>query len=146
MSEDTAAIDALRTAAQTANTAIFTYGVITAFAGASQQDSIGEFTAEIRARRDELNTALTELGQKPAHLEPGYSLPVAPTDAGSSAQLALDAEEEMSVAYLSLIEQADEKAQRRLGVDGLSGCALRACHWRAALEISPITITFPGTA
>lgn len=146
MSDDTATIDALRTAAAAANTAIFTYGVITAFAGANQQDTIAEFTAEHRARRDQLNEALTQLGQEQTHLEPGYSLPVDPTDAGSSAQLALDAEEECSVAYLALTEKADTADLRRLGIDGLTGCAERACHWRGALDISPITLAFPGTA
>jgi hypothetical protein len=43
-----------------------------------------------------------------------------------------------------LLDQAVESSTRRLAVDGLAGCELRAVAWRGAAGQTPLTTPFPG--
>ena len=45
--------DALNVALTAENAAIFAYGVVTAYAASSRSQTIAEYTAEHRSRRDE---------------------------------------------------------------------------------------------
>ena len=67
------------------------------------------------------------------------------TDPVSSARAALAAETDCAVAYRSLIERGDSAALRGTGVDGLTESTGRIAYWRAALNMSPVTLAFPGS-
>ncbi len=137
---------ALSAAIAAENAAIFTYGVTTAFIGSAERRAVGEYVAAHRVRRDELTADLIAAGGAPPLAATGYTLPVAVTDAESAAQVLLDAEEECARAYRAMAEQVDTAELRRRAVDGLTDCAQRAAHWRAALGQTPVTVAFPGAA
>ena len=72
--------DPLAVAADAENAAIFTYGVITAFVAAARRRMVGDYAAEHRARRDEIDRAITAAGGTPPLAAAGYMLPVEVTD------------------------------------------------------------------
>ncbi|NMN99827.1 ferritin-like domain-containing protein [Gordonia sp. TBRC 11910] len=142
MSETT---DALGTAVDAEHAAVYTYGVLTAFTTGAQRDAVATYIAEHRARRDELNQALVAAGAPARTTAPGYIIPLAVTNSATAARAALDAEQDTAQAYRSLAEHADTEKIRRLAVDGLTECALRAAFWREAAGIRPVTTALPGT-
>ncbi|GAB2671717.1 hypothetical protein GCM10027169_36800 [Gordonia jinhuaensis] len=125
--------------------AVFTYGIVAAYAADSRRTDIAAATAAHRALRDALIRRLTDAGQAVPEAAAGYTLPVAVTDSITGYRAALAAEEQCCVAYRSLIEQAAESDDRRIGIDGLRDCAIRAANWRLVLRISPATTALPGT-
>ncbi|WP_168698601.1 ferritin-like domain-containing protein [Gordonia paraffinivorans] len=137
--------DPLVAAAEAENAAVFTYGVITAFVAAARRRLVADFEAEHRARRDEIDRAITAAGGTPPVAAAGYTLPIDVTGPESAARAALVAEEDCATAYRALLEQADDETRRRIGVDGLSESALRAARWRVVLQESPVTVAFPGS-
>lgn len=140
----TATTDALTVAVNAENAAIFTYGVVAAYAATSRAQIIAEYTAEHRSRRDELAAALTAAKVDVPAAAPGYNLAAPVDDPVSALTAALTAEEDCAVAYRALIEQADDVPARRLGLDGLTDTATRAANWRLVLRISPATVALPG--
>lgn len=140
----TTTTDALAVALAAENAAIFTYGVVAAYAASSRQQAISEYTAQHRALRTELEAALTAAGVPVPPAAAGYNLPVAVTDPVSALTVALAAEEDCAVAYRSLLEQAADVNNRRLGLGGLTDSAVRAANWRVVLRISPATVALPG--
>ncbi|MEO9328735.1 ferritin-like domain-containing protein [Gordonia aurantiaca] len=137
--------DPLVAAADAENAAIFTYGVITAFVAASRRRMVSDLEAQHRARRDEIAHAITAAGGTPPVAAAGYTMPIDVTGPESAARIALIAEEDCATAYRALLEQADDEAGRRIGVDGLSESAVRAAAWRVVLKESPVTVAFPGS-
>ncbi|ATD70626.1 ferritin-like domain-containing protein [Gordonia amicalis] len=137
--------DPLAVAADAENAAIFAYGVITAYVAAARRRMVGDYAAEHRARRDEIERTISAAGGTPPLAAAGYTLPVQVTDPESAAQAALAAEVDCTTAYRALLEQADDESGRRIGVDGLSDCAVRAATWRALLQETPVTVAFPGS-
>lgn len=137
--------DALAVALNAENAAIFTYGVVAAYAAAARSQTIAEYTAEHRSRREELAAALTAAKAEVPAAAAGYNLSAPVTDPVSALTVALTAEEDCTVAYRALIEQAEEAGTRRLGLDGLTDSAGRAAAWRLVLRISPVTVALPGS-
>ncbi|MGI6796222.1 ferritin-like domain-containing protein [Gordonia sihwensis] len=135
---------ALDTAADAENTAVFTYGVLTAFTTGGVRDTVAEYIAAHRVRRDQLNEALLAAGQPERTPAAGYLLPVDVTDQATAAKAALTAENDCAKAYRALLEQADSQAVRRTAVDGLTDCALRSSYWRSIAGEKPLTVAFPG--
>ncbi|WP_143965432.1 ferritin-like domain-containing protein [Gordonia zhaorongruii] len=136
--------DALIAATDAELAAIFTYGTSTAFVGSGERNTVTEYIAEHRVRRDQLNTMVVASGEQERVPAAGYALTTDITDAGSAQKALLAAEESCATAYLALVEQADDPNVRRNGVDGLSECALRIAHWREVAGITPVTVPFPG--
>jgi len=137
-------VEALETAIDAENAAIFAYGTSTAFIGSADRGTVAEYIAAHRVRRTELDDALAEAGGQPRPAAAGYTLPEEMTGADSAATILLGAEEDCAQAYFALIDQADGAGVRRLGVDALTDCARRAAHWRSALGKAPVTVAFPG--
>lgn len=136
--------DALNTAADAENTAVFVYGVMTAFTARDVRTTVAEDVAAHRVRRDQLNEKLLSAGQPERTPAPGYRLPVEVTDQKSAANAALAAEGDCETAYRALLEQATDAPVRRIAVDGLTECALRSSYWRTVAGVSPLTVAFPG--
>jgi rubrerythrin len=141
-----ATTDALGTAVDTENAAIFAYGIAVAYAATTRRDTVDEYTADHRARRDELARLMTAAGATPPEAAVGYVLPVAVSDPVSAVRAMLAAEEDCTRAYRVLLEKADTDAVRRVGVDALSAAAVRAARWRLVLQVSPSTVALPGSA
>ncbi|OZG26745.1 hypothetical protein BH683_022835 [Williamsia sp. 1138] len=137
--------DALTVALTAENAAIFAYGVVAAYAASSRSQTIAEYTAEHRSRREELVAALTAAHSEVPAAAAGYDLSAPITDPASALTVALTAEEDCAVAYRALIEQAENVGARRLGLGGLTDSAGRAANWRLVLRISPVTVALPGS-
>lgn len=136
--------DALATALDSENAAIFTYGVMTAYVASARRSMLEEYIAAHRKSRDALSGALTTAGASVPAAAPGYTLPIAVTDPVSAAKVALAAEIDCTVAYRALLERGADAASRTLGVDGLTAGAERAAQWRLALGEKPATVALPG--
>lgn len=141
-----AATDALATAVDAENAAIFAYGVAVAYAANTRRGVVEEYTAAHRARRDEFARLITAAGATAPVAAVGYVLPVAVTDPVTAVRAMLTAEEDCARAHRVLLEKADTEAVRRAGVDALSEAAVRAARWRLVLQVSPSTVALPGTA
>lgn len=135
---------ALNAAADAENTAVFTYGLLTAFTTGEVRRTVAQDIVDHRVRRDELNEILLADGQPERTPAAGYRLPIEVTDQGTAAQAAMAAEIDCEKAYRALLEQATDGAVRRTGVDGLTACALRSSYWRGIAGVSPRTVAFPG--
>lgn len=139
-----ATTDALGTAVDAENAAIFAYGVTTAFVSSGRRQTVAENIAAHRALRDALDEAIRAGGGTPPEAATGYTLPTQVTDGVSAARAALTAEDDCAEAYRQVLERAETPEARRLGVDGLTGSASRAAAWRMVLQQRPATVAFPG--
>ena len=142
----TATTDALAAAIDTENAAIFTYGVATAFVSTARRQTVAEYVAAHRVRRNALVAALTAAGGTVPEAAAGYTLPVDVDASVTAVRALLAAEVDCTVAYRSLIEQGDDDTVRRLALDGLTESSVYAANWRVALRDSPATVAFPGRA
>ncbi|MFW0784724.1 ferritin-like domain-containing protein [Gordonia sp. CPCC 206044] len=140
-----ATTDALSTAVDAENAAIFAYGVSTAFVTAIQRDTVADHIAAHRASRDAAVDAITAAGAQAPDAAAGYTLPVTVDNQSSAIRALLAAEVDCTVAYRAVLEQATDATARRLGVDGLTDSAVRAAGWRVYLRESPATVAFPGS-
>ncbi|MGZ8179933.1 ferritin-like domain-containing protein [Williamsia sp. SKLECPSW1] len=136
--------DALGSAVDAENAAIFAYGIAAAYAASTRQETVAEYTADHRARRAELTRLMTTAGATAPEAAVGYVLPVAVTDPATAVRAMLVAEEDCTRAYRVLLEKADGESVRRVGVDALSDAAVRAARWRLVLQVSPSTVALPG--
>jgi len=137
--------DALTTALNAENAAIFAYGVVAAYASPSRAAAITDAITEHRANRQALTDAFNGTGVPAPLAAIGYNLPQKVTDPTSALQVALAAETECATAYRALLEMTDRPTDRQLSVPALTGCATRAANWRLALKISPATVALPGS-
>jgi hypothetical protein len=140
----TVTTDALAETLDAENATIFAYGVVAAYAAAARAQTIAEFTAEHRSRREELTAALTTAKADIPEAAPGYDLPQPVTDPVSALTVALSIEEDCTIAYRALLERAEDGPTRSLALNGLTDSARRAATWRLALRISPSTVALPG--
>ncbi len=74
----------------------------------------------------------------------GYQLPAPVTDPTDAANLAIRMEEDTSVAWRAVLEQATSADGRAFAVTALSETAVTAARWRAILNTWPVTVAFPG--
>lgn len=136
--------DALTHAVDAENAAIFAYGVSTAFTTGKRRDTVAEFIAAHRVRRDALAGALRREKAEVPTPSAGYTLPVQVRDSATAVQALLAAEVDCTTAYRALLERAGDATIRRLGLEGLTECTVRAASWRVSLRSSPATVAFPG--
>ncbi|HET8994600.1 MULTISPECIES: DUF4439 domain-containing protein [unclassified Rhodococcus (in: high G+C Gram-positive bacteria)] len=139
-SEQQSLVDAL--AAE--HSAVFGYGIVSAFADPARADDVANDTAAHRARRDATSDALIAVGVEPPVAAPGYTVPFPVVDAAGAAQLALQIESDTAVAWRSVAERARSEPTRTTAIEALTDTALRAARWRTHLGIIPATVPFPG--
>lgn len=140
------AVDALRAAIRAEDAAIFTYGVMTAF---TRNDVRGRVAADIAAHRIQrraLAAALVKAGGQVPAPAAGYRLAHPVTDVRSAGRAAVTAEDDTASTHRALVERSDTDAQRQLGVDGLTGSAVRAVYWRGVGDVTPTAVVLPGDA
>ncbi|NLV78440.1 MAG: ferritin-like domain-containing protein [Rhodococcus sp.] len=139
-SEQQSLIDALAVE----HAAVFGYGVVAAFADPGRADEVAADTAAHRARRDATVDTLTAAGVTPPVAAPGYTVPFPVADPVQAAELAVQIETDVAVAWRSVLERADTEAVRADAVVALTESAIRAARWRSNLGIVPPTVAFPG--
>lgn len=97
-----------------------------------------------RRRRDDVAERLEALGVEPEGPRPSYGVAVA--DATEALQLAVRLEEGVGVRWRDLAGGTEDRALRRLAVEGLVETAVQATAWRQRLGLQPATVALPGVA
>lgn len=140
--ERQALLDALR--AEYA--AVYTYGVIAAYASAERARLIAQDTAAHRARRDTTIDALKAAGVAVPPPDAAYTTPFPVNDPIPAANLAVTVETDTAVAWRAVVEHTGSESARGMGIDALTESALRLATWQAILGTNPATVAFPGRA
>jgi hypothetical protein len=124
--------------------AIYGYGVIGAHLDNATVPLAVQAEAAHRGRRDALVLRLSGNGRTPPAADPVYTLPSRVTNQAEALKLALTIEERTAVIWrLALPDTTGD--DRKLALDGLTDCAVRATRVRKAAGIIPATVAFPGS-
>lgn len=139
----TTADERLAAAVVAEHAAIFGYGLVGARLDSATVALAQAAEAAHRSRRDAVVMRLTGRGAKAPVAEPAYALPAPVTDQASALKLAIMIEERTAATWRAALldTTADD---RRLAVDALVDCAIRATRLRRAANVTPATVTFPG--
>ncbi|HEU4420926.1 MAG TPA: ferritin-like domain-containing protein [Pilimelia sp.] len=135
--------EALAAALAGEHAAIFAYGVIGA---RLDRGRVGDARAAEAAHRNRRDTALVRLaaaGATPPPAQPAYALPFPVPDQRAALRLAVQVEERTAALWRAALRET-EGADRRLALDALTDCAVRATRWRRAAGVKPLTVAFPG--
>lgn len=136
--------------------AIYAYGVLGAHLEGPTVALARQADLAHRARRDALlvrlaagapqgsatPSATTPAGQPPA-AEPAYALPGRVTDQASALNLAVLVEERTAAVWRAALPDT-AGTDRRLALDALLDCAVRATRTRRSAGVQPSTVAFPG--
>ncbi|NKZ15192.1 ferritin-like domain-containing protein [Mycolicibacterium septicum DSM 44393] len=140
----TAADAALFDAVAVEHGAIYGYGLVSAHSTAEDNALVATAMAEHRARREAAIAQLEARSVTPPLPAAGYQLPAPVTDPNDAANLAIRMEEDTSVAWRAVLEQATSTDDRAFAITALSETAVTAARWRAILNTWPVTVAFPG--
>ena len=117
--------------------AVYGYGVAGArLRGRPRERATAAYTAH-RVRRDDLMALVRARGGQPVPAEATYELPGPVTTAADAVALATLLEERLAAVYADAVAELDGDL-RRLAVDGLRDCAVRAARLRGG------SVAFPG--
>jgi hypothetical protein len=123
--------------------AIFGYGPVGAHLDAATVPLAHQAEAAHRSRRDAVAMRLLARGASAPVAEPAYALPALVNDQTSALRLAILIEERTAAVWrAALLDTAS--VDRRIAVDALVDCAIRATRLRRAAGITPATVAFPG--
>jgi ferritin-like protein len=139
----TTATDALAMALSAEHAAIYGYGVVGAHLDQTTQATAHETEVAHRNRRDNLLLRLSAAKVTAPAAAAAYTLPFPVTDRDSALKLAVSLEEGTARAWRSAVG-ATEGDDRKLALDALTDCAVRATHWKKTAGISPTVVPFPG--
>ena len=133
----------LTAALEAEHAAIYAYGVIGAHLDAATVPLAVQAEAAHRSRRDALVVRLSGKATPPA-ADPVYALPSPVTNQPGALKLAVTVEERTAAIWrLALPDTTGD--DRKLALDALTDCAVRATRLRRAAGITPSTVPFPGT-
>ncbi|MQA24192.1 MAG: DUF4439 domain-containing protein [Micromonosporaceae bacterium] len=122
--------------------AIFGYGVVGAHLKRSLRKTGRAAEEAHRDLRDAVLQRLTDKSATPPGAEPAYTLPFEVTDSASAVRLAIHLEEAAAAVWRAALA-GTKGADRKLCLDALVTCAVRATRWRVAAK-QPPTVAFPG--
>lgn len=142
----TAADAALFDAVAVEHGAIYGYGLVSAHSTVEENALVATAMAEHRSRRESAINMLEARSVTPPLPAAGYQLPAPVTDPTDAANLAIRMEEDTSVAWRAVLEQASSPDDRTFAVTALSQTAVTAAKWRAIVNAWPVTVAFPGGA
>ncbi|MGA8112905.1 MAG: ferritin-like domain-containing protein [Actinocatenispora sp.] len=125
--------------------AVYGYDVVGSHLTGDQQSTAREAGQAHRDRRDALTVKLTGRNLTPDPAAPAYALPHRVSDPDSALRLALILEERTSVVWATGMADL-HGGDRRMALEALTDCALRAVGWRQATGTHPVTVPFPGQA
>jgi hypothetical protein len=138
----TAATDALAAALTAEHAAIFGYGVLGARLTGAALAQAQQAEEAHRARRDKLVVRLSKAGTAPPAAQPAYALPFPVVDLASAQKLAVQLEERTAAIWRTALGPTTGD-ERRLALDALTDCALRAARWRRAAGEQSGTVPLP---
>lgn len=137
-----AATDALGAALAAEHAAIFGYGVLGARLTGAALTQAQQAEAQHRQRRDKLVVRLTKAGAQPPAAQPAYALPFPVVDLASGQKLAVQLEERTAAIWRVALGPTTGD-ERKLALDALTDCALRAARWRRATGEQTGTVPLP---
>ncbi|MGB8651998.1 MAG: ferritin-like domain-containing protein [Mycobacteriales bacterium] len=124
--------------------AVYAYGVLGArLDEVTRRTALAAFDAH-RATRDDLLGRLR--ARELATPGPAASYQVAVGGRAQALALATRVEVELGVRWHDLVGATDDGALRRLAVQGLQDCTVRATRWRQLAGTRPLTEALPGQA
>jgi hypothetical protein len=138
-SKDDGELTAVQAALAAEHAAVYGYGVVGGKVDDRRRTEARAAYDAHRARRDDLERTVRDLGATPRAAAAAYALPFAVTDAAAATRLAAELEDRVAGAYADLVRAASG-ARRRTAADALRDAAVRAVRWRGA------SVAFPGLA
>lgn len=138
-----ATTEAFATALSAEHAAIFGYGVVGAHLDQATQKAAREAETAHRNRRDDLLLRLSAANATAPPAAAGYTLPFPVTDQDSAMKLAASLEEGTARAWRAAVGAASGD-ERKLALQALTDCAVRATNWKKTAGLSPILAPFPG--
>ena len=141
---DDVAVGALQDVLGTEHAALWSYSLAVAYLPPQQLADARADAAAHRERRAQIESTLTQLGQRPVSAQPAYATPQPVTDAASAAALLVTAETDGASAWRSLLERSPDRSLRRVGLKGLTETAARCARWRGVVGTDPAVPVFPG--
>jgi hypothetical protein len=125
--------------------AIFGYGVAGARLSGAALEAARAAEAAHRDRRDALLQLLADVPSSAPPAAPAYRLPFPVTDGPTALRLAVHLEERTAAIWQRALATT-EGEQRKLALDALTDCAVRATRWRRVAGTEPATVPLPGSA
>jgi hypothetical protein len=135
---------ALADAIASEHATIYGYGFVSVHAAPDLNELVSASLNEHRERRDAAIAMLAARSVAPPIAAVGYQLPIPVANSTDAANLAVRMEDDDTVAWRAVIEQAASAEDRAFAVKALTQCAVRAALWRQVLQIWPPTKPFPG--
>ncbi|MEV0320538.1 ferritin-like domain-containing protein [Streptomyces sp. NPDC050658] len=132
-------LKAVQAALGAEHAAVYGYGVVGGRIGEARRGEARTAYDAHRARRDELQRAVRDLGGEPEPSAAAYTLPFEVPDSAAAVRLATELEERVAGVYSDLV-RASGGARRGSAAEALREAAVRAARWRGG------SVTFPGLA
>ncbi|QES44166.1 DUF4439 domain-containing protein [Streptomyces venezuelae] len=132
-------LKALQAALGAEHAAVYGYGVVGGRIGDQRRTEARTAYDAHRARRDELQRAVRDLGGEPQSADAAYSLPFPVPDAAAAVRLATELEDRVAGVYSDLV-RASSGTRRGTAALALREAAVRAARWRGG------SVAFPGLA
>ncbi|AZM55868.1 DUF4439 domain-containing protein [Streptomyces sp. WAC 01529] len=132
-------LKAVQAALGAEHAAVYGYGVVGGRVGEGRRDEARTAYDAHRARRDELQRAVRDLGGEPQPADAAYALPFPVPDATAAARLAAELEDRVAGVYSDLV-RASSGSRRGSAAGALREAAVRAARWRGG------SVAFPGLA
>jgi hypothetical protein len=139
----TAAAEALAAALSAEHAAIFGYGVVGAHLDPATQKEARDSETAHRNRRDDLLLRLSAASATAPPAAAAYTLPFPVTDKDTAIKLAVNLEEGTARAWRAAVG-AGTGDERKLALEALTDCAVRATQWKKTAGLSPVVVPFPG--
>ncbi|MFD3578328.1 ferritin-like domain-containing protein [Streptomyces sp. NPDC058644] len=139
MSDSKDELRAVQAALGAEHAAVYGFGVVGARIGEGRRAEARTAYDAHRARRDELQRAVRDLGGEPEPSAPAYALPFPVPDSAAAVRLATELEERVAGVYADLV-RASTGARRGSAAEALREAAVRAARWRGG------SVAFPGLA
>ncbi|MGW0537478.1 ferritin-like domain-containing protein [Streptomyces sp. NPDC003032] len=132
-------LKAVQAALGAEHAAVYGYGVVGGRTGEKRRAEARTAYDAHRARRDELQRAVRDLGGEPQPADAAYALPFPVPDAAAAARLAAELEDRVAGVYSDLV-RASSGSRRGSAARALREAAVRAARWRGG------SVAFPGLA
>lgn len=140
----TDSVDAVQQALASEHTAIWIYGLVSAYLPAEFDKAVTEGAAEHVTRRDLCERVLSAAGSTPISPEAAYVPPKPVTDAASAKVVVAVAESDATVAWRSVVERTDDVGLRTMATRALIASARRGTPWRMESGTKPAAVALPG--
>ncbi len=133
----------LQAALAAEHAAVYGYDMVGSHLTGAPQERARTAGQAHRDRRDALTLLLSRRHRTPQPAAPAYALPIDVSDASGALRLAVTLEERTAVVWGTGLPDLHGR-DRKLALDALTDCAVRATGWRQLAGDKPATVPFPG--